>query len=132
MQTPPGCRGRSLPDGAPRLDFDLVKRVGGAVLRNPRKHPLLIAFAAAVGVFTVAVLALLVTGRLDDVYETIYTAVPGEPWTHVMRAHPVLYLALVVPLGAVPYVLAPPQRWGRAFLTYVIFLIGFLGGHVFW
>ena len=120
------------PEGAPRLDLDLVRRAGAAVLRAPRQHWLLTIFVGAVATFTVAVVVLLVTRRLDDVYEAIYTWYPGRPWTHVMRDHPWLYGALVVPLAAVPFVLAPRQRWGRAFLTYVIFVIGFLGGHVFW
>ncbi len=119
-------------EDAPRLDLDLIKRAGAAVLRAPRQHWLLISFIGLVASFTVAVVVLLVTGRLDNVYEAIYTWFPGRPWTHVMRDHPWLYVALVVPLAAVPFFLAPPQRWGRAFLTYVISLIGFLGGHVFW
>ncbi len=120
------------PAGAPRLDADLLKRAGGAIVRNPWKHPVLLAFAAAVAVFSVTAFALLVTGRLDDVYEVVWRRIPGRQWTHVMRDHPWIYVGLAVPLAAVPYALAPPQRWGRAFLTYVIFLIGFLGGHVFW
>jgi hypothetical protein len=127
-----GVHRAQAPDGTPRLDFDLVKRAGVAVMRAPRAHWLLLSFAVALGVFSVTVAGLFVTGRLGDVYEVIYTWWPGRPWTHVMRDSPWLYGGLVVPLGAVPYALAPPQRWGRAFLTYVIFLIGFLGGHVFW
>lgn len=120
------------PAGAPRLDLDLMKRAGGAILRNPRDHPVLIAFAVALAAFSVTVFVLLVTGRIGDFYEAIWSRYPGRPWTHVMRDHPWVYLVLSVPCGAIPYVLAPPERWGRAFLTYVIVLIGFLGGHVFW
>lgn len=127
-----GVQPAQVGEGAPRLDADLLKRAGGAILRNPWKHPVLLAFAAGVAVFSLTVFGLLVTGHLDEVYEAVWRRIPGRQWTHVMREHPWIYLALAVPLAAVPFALAPPQRWGRAFLTYVIFLIGFLGGHVFW
>ena len=77
-----------------------ARRGGGAA--RTRQHWLLISFIGLVASFTVAVVVLLVTGRLDNVYEAIYTWFPGRPWTHVMRDHPWLYVALVVPLAAVP------------------------------
>ena len=119
-------------EGRPRSDVDLLRHATATALRAPRQHWLFTTFLAAVATFTVGVVALLITGHLGDVYEAIYTRFPGRPWTYVMREHPWLYAALVVPLAAVPFLLAPPQRWGRAVLTYVIFLIGLLGGHVFW
>ena len=103
-----------------------------AWLRAPWQHWLLISFIGLGASFTVAVVVLLVTGRLDNVYEAIYTWFPGRPWTHVMRDHPWLYVALVVPLAAVPFFWRPRSAGVAPLLTYMIFLIGFLGGHVFW
>lgn len=89
-------------------------------------------FVTAVLVFSTAVAALLITGHLGDVYRRIYEFWPGRPWTHVMRDHPWIYAVLAVALSVLPFWLAPRDRWGRSFLIYVVFLVGFLGGHVFW
>ncbi len=100
-----------------------------AVLSNPKKLALVV---GVVGGFSAIVLLLLATGVLGDVYRAIYTAWPGRPWTHVMRDHPWIYVVLAVALVWLPFVLSPPTRWGRAFVSYVVFWVGFLGGHVFW
>jgi len=120
------------PDDGPRLDFPTLTRSARAVARDPRKRRIFLAFAAAVAVLSTVVVVLLVNGTLADVYESVWRRWPGRPWTHAMRDNPWIYLLLAVALGVTPFLLAPRNRWGRAFLTYVMFLIGFLGGHVFW
>jgi hypothetical protein len=120
---------------APRINARLLKDAATTVLTDPAKksqRKVLVVFASIVAVFSALVGSLLVTGRLGDFYRAIWSRFPGRPWTHVMRDHPWIYLVLAAGLAIVPFLLAPRGRWGRAFLTYVIFLIGFLGGHVFW
>jgi hypothetical protein len=116
----------------PRLNARIVKESLTSAARDPTKRWLLIAYGAAVLVFSVVVIVLLVNGTLADFYESIWSRWPGRPWTEVMRDNPWIYLVLAVVLAIVPLLLAPRDRWGRAFLTYVVFWIGFLGGHVFW
>jgi hypothetical protein len=125
----------ALPDRpvtAPRINAGLLRQAGTAIVRDPEKRRIFMAYAGAVLLFSAVVATLLVTGMLGAAYEWIWRRVPGRPWTHVMRDHPWVYGLLAVGLSVVPFLLAPRGRWGRAFLTYVIFLIGFLGGHVFW
>lgn len=100
-----------------------------AVVASPKK------LAIVVGVilgFSAALVSLFLSGVLGEVYEAIYTFWPGRPWTHVMREKPWIYLALAILFLWLPYTLSPPTRWGRAFVSYVVFWAGFLGGHVFW
>ena len=124
---PPGSPG----DG-PRLDASTFKGAAKAIANDPRKRRIFLVFMAVVAAFTTIVGLLLVNGTLGDLYESVWSRWPGRPWTHVMRERPWIYALLAGALGVVPFLLAPRNRWGRAFLTYVIFLIGFLGGHVFW
>ena len=43
-----------------------------------------------------------------------------------MRDHPWIYAVLAVMLSVMPFLLAPRGRWGRAFLAYMLFGVGFL------
>jgi hypothetical protein len=117
---------------APVLDWNTVRRAARTIRRDPHRRTIFLAYLGAVAIFSVIVGGLLVSGVLGDVYESIWQWYPGRPWTHVMRDNPWIYAVLAVSLSVVPFLLAPRGRWGRAFLTYVIFLVGFLGGHVFW
>lgn len=117
---------------APRLDAALLWEAGAAITRNRTKRRAFLVFASLVLAFSAAVVGLLATGVLATAYEAIWSRFPGRPWTHVMRDHPWIYGALAVPLSVVPFVLAPRDRWGRAFLAYMLFVVGFIGGHVFW
>ncbi|MET0578599.1 MAG: hypothetical protein ABW122_08065 [Ilumatobacteraceae bacterium] len=127
--------GVALPDRpapAPRIDSGLLRAAAGAIARDPAKRRAFLVAALAVAIFSATVTGLLASGHLGSFYELVWTHVGGRPWTHIMRDHPVSYAGLAVTLTIVPFVLAPEGRWGRAFLTYVIFWVGFLGGHVFW
>jgi hypothetical protein len=120
---------------APRINAELLKEAARSVLTDPTKRlqrRVLVVFASLVATFSAVVGGLLVTGRLGAFYESIWRWYPGRPWTHVLRDRPWIFAVLATGLAIVPFLLAPRGRWGRAFLTYVIFLIGFLGGHVFW
>lgn len=120
------------PRDGPRLDAVTLKRAARSVARDPRKRRIFLLFVAGVMAFSTVVALLLLNGTLGDLYESVWSRWPGRQWTHVMRDHPWIYGLLAVALAVIPFLLAPRHRWGRAFLTYVIFLIGFLGGHVFW
>jgi hypothetical protein len=120
------------PPSAPRLDAALLRRAGAAISHNRKKRTAFLAFAGLVLAFSAAVIGLLATGVLSAAYEAIWSRFPGRPWTHVMRDHPWIYGALAAALSVVPFLLAPRDRWGRAFLAYMLFVVGFLGGHVFW
>ena len=130
-----GVDGEVPADPNERLPQDVVAASKRELLRHPWKifgDHVLRWYAIAVLVFSTVIGGLLVTGRLGDFYRRIYTFWPGRPWTHVMRDHPWIYALLAIALLVVPYWLAPKGRWGRSFLTYVVFLVGFLGGHVLW
>ncbi len=70
--------------------------------------------------------------RLAAAYETIWKNTSRRQFTDIMRSEPWLY---VLPAGGLVLVLGwqlPRRYWGRAILTYLVFFIGFVGGHVFW
>lgn len=46
-----------------------------------------------------------------------------EPWLYIVPA-----IGIVFTFGWI----LPQRHWGRAFYTYLVFGIGFVGGHVFW
>jgi hypothetical protein len=120
------------PPPAPRLNADLLKQAGATIRRSPTKRRAFLALFSLVMTFTAAVIALLATGVLASAYEAIWSRFPGRPWTHVMRDKPWIYGLLAVVLSALPFLLAPRGRWGRAFIAYMLFVVGFIGGHVFW
>jgi hypothetical protein len=120
------------PASAPRLNAALLLRAGAAIAHSRTKRKAFLVFASLVLAFSAAVGALLATGVLADAYEAIWSRFPGRPWTHIMRDHPGIYGGLAVTLSVVPFLLAPRGRWGRAFIAYMLFVVGFLGGHVFW
>jgi len=120
------------PASAPRLNAALLRQAGAAIVHDREKRTAFLVYASLVLAFSAAVVTLLATGMLAGAYEAIWSRVPGRPWTHVMRDHPWIYGVLAVWLSVVPFLLAPRGRWGRAFLAYVLFVVGFLGGHVFW
>lgn len=118
--------------GAPNFDMDTLRRSAAQVKADPRKRAIFAVFVACVAALSALIAWLAISGTLGDFYRTVYTAWPGEPWTDAMRDRPWIYAVVALVLSVVPFLLAPKNRWGRAFLTYVIFLVGFLGGHVFW
>jgi hypothetical protein len=117
---------------APRLDADLLKQAGATIRRSPTKRRAFLAFFSLVMAFTAAVIALLATGVLASAYEAIWSRLPGRPWTHLTRDRPWIYGLLAVVLSMLPFLLAPRCRWGRAFIAYMLLVVGFIGGHVLW
>jgi len=82
---------------------------------------------------SVIVFGLAWLGWLQVIYTWIYTHTTGEPWTYIIRRHPVLLL--VVPeavLMAILGLVLPERRWARVVLIPSVLLMGFLGGHVIW
>ena len=71
--------------------------------------------------------------RLGDSYKSTYnTTIYGTPWTHIMRDN---QLYFIVPALAVLGYFGSRLGLGvanRAIVIYIVFGIGFVGGHVFW
>ena len=70
--------------------------------------------------------------RLSAAYEALLDNTTRQDFTEIMRDEPWLYL---VPAAGIIFVfgwLLPQRHWARAFYVYLVFGIGFVGGHVFW
>ena len=71
-------------------------------------------------------------GRLEAAYVVLWTNTTQNQFTDIMRERPWLY---IIPAGGIIFVTGwqlPRRFWGRAIFAYVVFGIGFVGGHVFW
>lgn len=69
--------------------------------------------------------------RLQTAYKVLWTETTRRQFTDIMREKPWLYL---VPAGGLIFVvgwLLPQKYWGRAIFTFLVFGLGFVGGHVF-
>ena len=70
--------------------------------------------------------------RLEAAYEVLWKNTTQRQFTDIMRKEPWLY---IIPAGGIVLVSGwqlPRKYYGRAILTYIVFGIGFVGGHVFW
>ena len=70
--------------------------------------------------------------RLEAAYVVLWTNTIQKQFTDIMRENPYLY---AIPAIGIIFVLGwqlPRRFWARAIFTYVVFGIGFVGGHVFW
>jgi hypothetical protein len=97
-------------------------------------------FVAFLVIATIVVIAALfiaslaAAGELRNFYEWLIENTTGEYWTDIMRRNPWAYgvpgaiLFLIILLVLVPAPFWIPGALG----TFVIFWLGFLGGHVFW
>ena len=97
---------------------------------QPKRLAIGLVILVAVGV---VFLALLATGALGTFYDwLIGWTTADEPWTHIMRDNPWIYWAGAGAILLVLFKLVPRQAVGRLYLIVLVFLVGFLGGHVFW
>lgn len=70
--------------------------------------------------------------KLLTAYTTVWEHTTQDKFTSIMRDKPWLY---GIPATGVIFVSGwqlPTRYWGRAALIYIIFSVGFVGGHVFW
>ena len=69
--------------------------------------------------------------KYPQLYVALYTPITGEPFTHIMRRIPAYYLlGLGVVLAALS--LLPSRAYIRVIIISLVFISGFVGGHVFW
>jgi len=70
---------------------------------------------------------------LGKAYEWLWKHTTGEPWTYIMRRHP---LYLLLPAIAITTTLAWARRrykgWVIGLAVGVAAFLGFICGHVFW
>ena len=87
----------------------------------------------SLGALGVLLLVLLFTGSLGTFYDwLIGWTTEGEPWTHIMRDNPWIFWTFGSLLLIALFKVVPHQAVGRLYLITSAFLVGFLGGHVFW
>ena len=70
--------------------------------------------------------------RLQAAYVVLWTNTTQRQFTDIMRENAWMY---VIPAVGVIFLFGwqlPRKFWGRAVFTYIVFGIGFVGGHVFW
>ena len=70
--------------------------------------------------------------RLEAAYVVLSTQTAQTQFTDIMRERPWLY---IIPAGGIIFVTGwqlPRRFWARALFAYIVFGIGFVGGHVFW
>ena len=70
--------------------------------------------------------------KVERAYENLWKATTHRQYTEIMRERPWLYIAPATGILFVTGWQLPPRQWARAFLLYLTFGLGFVGGHVFW
>ena len=70
--------------------------------------------------------------RLEAAYVVLWTKTTQQQFTDIMRENPYLYAIPAVGIIFVSGWQLPRRFWARAIFTYIVFGIGFVGGHVFW
>ncbi len=70
--------------------------------------------------------------RLGEAYIVLWTNTTQKQFTDIMREDPYLYAIPAVGIVFLTGWQLPKKLWARAIFAYVVFGIGFVGGHVFW
>ena len=70
--------------------------------------------------------------RLGEAYVVLWTNTTQRQFTDIMREKPYLYLAPALSIIFLSGWQLPRRLWARAIFAYVVFGLGFVGGHVFW
>ena len=70
--------------------------------------------------------------RLGKAYVVLWTNTTQRQFTDIMRDKPYLYVAPALGIIFVSGWQLPRRLWARAIFAYVVFGLGFVGGHVFW
>ena len=110
------------------IETSLLERF--SVWQRPKRLLLSVGILAAIAVL---LLALLATGNVGAFYDwLIGWSSDGKPWTHIMRDRPWIFWVFGPLLLAVLFFVVPRYAAGRVWIITATFLVGFLGGHVFW
>ena len=70
--------------------------------------------------------------RLGEAYIVLWTNTTQRQFTDIMREKPYLYLVPALGIIFLSGWQLPRRLWARAIFAYVVFGLGFVGGHVFW
>ncbi|MDP6402090.1 MAG: hypothetical protein QF467_00910 [SAR202 cluster bacterium] len=70
--------------------------------------------------------------RLQAAYVVLWTNTTQQQFTDIMREKPWTYSIPAIGVIFISGWQLPRKFWGRAVFTYIVFGIGFVGGHVFW
>jgi len=70
--------------------------------------------------------------RLSAAYEAVWKNTTRRQFTDIMRERPWLYLVPAIGVIFVSGWQLPRRFYGRAIYTYIVFGVGFVGGHVLW
>lgn len=69
--------------------------------------------------------------RLTEAYVVLWTNTTQRQFTDIMRENPYIYLVPALGVIFLSGWQLPRRLWARAIFGYVVFGLGFLGGHVF-
>ena len=70
--------------------------------------------------------------RLEEAYVVLWANTAQRQFTDIMRENPWTYVIPAAGIILGSGWLLPRKYYGRAVFTYIVFGIGFVGGHVFW
>jgi hypothetical protein len=70
--------------------------------------------------------------KLEAAYKLLWERTTRRQFTFIMRDRPWLYFIPSIGLLVISGWQLPYRYWGRALFLYIVFGIGFVGGHVFW
>lgn len=70
--------------------------------------------------------------RIEEAYVVLWTNTTQRQFTDIMREKPYLYLVPVLGIIFLSGWQLPTRLWARAIFAYLVFGLGFVGGHVFW
>ena len=106
-------------------------------MRALRRWTTSLAFIALILVATFFAVTALFPGdsyldRLEEAYIVLWTNTTQRQFTDIMRENPHLYAIPAVGIVFLTGWQLPRKLWARALFAYVVFGIGFVGGHVFW
>lgn len=70
--------------------------------------------------------------RVEAAYEVIWRNTTQQQFTDIMRDNPWTFVIPAVGIVLISGWQLPRKSYGRAIFAYLVFGIGFVGGHVFW
>ena len=70
--------------------------------------------------------------KLEQAYIVLWKSTTQKQFTDIMRQNPLLYAIPSVGIVFLTGWQLPRKLWARALFAYMVFGIGFVGGHVFW
>ena len=68
----------------------------------------------------------------EDLYVWLWTNTTGRPFTAIIRENPWLFGVPAAVAIVLTFIHLPNAYWARALIIYHTFIVGFIGGHLFW